>query len=108
MRKPRDYDAELEALEARAQQLKSRKLVQLGELVVSTGADALTIEELAGALLALASTTDAQRREAWRKRGAAFFLGRNKAAASGTHQNANGDSPQPAGDQPGQGPAGAA
>jgi len=88
--------------------LKSRKLVQFGELVVSTGADALTIEELAGALLALASTTDAQRREAWRKRGTAFFLGRNKAAASGTDRDASHDAAQPAGDQPGQSPTGAA
>ena len=56
MRKPRDFDAELKALDSRAQQLKSRKLVQLGELVIATGADALAIEELAGAMLAVVAT----------------------------------------------------
>ena len=75
MRKPRNYDEDLKALTAKARQLKARKQSQLGELVEATGADALTIEELAGALLSIAAITDAQRREAWRKRGAAFFSG---------------------------------
>ena len=83
MRKPRDFDAELKALDSRAQQLKARKLVQLGELVTATSADALTIEELAGALLAIAITTETQRREAWRRRGAAFFSGQRKAGKAG-------------------------
>ena len=48
MRKPRDFDAELKALEDRARELKSRKVQQLGELVIATGADALSAEELAG------------------------------------------------------------
>ena len=74
MRKPRDYDAELKALGDKARQLKSRKQSQLGELVMATGADDLTIEELAGALLA-ATTAERPTREAWRKRGAAFFHG---------------------------------
>ena len=52
MRKPRDYDAELKALEDKARELKTRKVQQLGELVIATGADALTAEELAGALVA--------------------------------------------------------
>ncbi|MBV9379209.1 MAG: conjugal transfer protein TraD, partial [Streptosporangiaceae bacterium] len=51
-RKPRDYDAELQALMDRAKKLKSQKTTQLGELVQVTGADALPIEALAGALLA--------------------------------------------------------
>ena len=42
MRKPRDYDAELKALNDKARQLKSRKQSQLGELVMATGADDLT------------------------------------------------------------------
>jgi len=75
MRKPRDYDAELRALNDKARQLKIRKQSQLGELVMATGADGLSAEELAGALLAAASTTEAPKREAWRKRGAAFFSG---------------------------------
>ena len=43
MRKPRDYDAELKALSERAAELKSRKVQQLGELVIATGADALRV-----------------------------------------------------------------
>ncbi|WP_260924668.1 conjugal transfer protein TraD [Novosphingobium sp. 9] len=82
MRKPRDYDAELKALDDKARQLKHRKVQQLGELVTATGADALSIEELAGALLAMVSTTEPARREAWRKRGAAFFSG-ERAGTSG-------------------------
>ena len=102
MRRPRDIDAELKQLETRAKELKVRKTVQLGELVMATGADAMPIEELAGALLALAGTTDAQRREAWRKRGAAFFLGGPK--TPGAHRDAGSDAAQPAGDQPPEGP----
>jgi DNA-binding protein H-NS len=63
MRKPRDFDAELKALDSRAQQLKSRKLVQLGDLVIATGADGLAIEELAGALLAAVATVKASAAE---------------------------------------------
>ena len=51
MRKARDYDAELKALEARAKALKAKKVQQLGELVTSTGADTLDADVLAGALL---------------------------------------------------------
>jgi hypothetical protein len=54
MRKPKDFDSELKALDERAKQLRTRKLHQLGELVVGTGADALPIDILAGALLAAA------------------------------------------------------
>lgn len=49
MRKPRDFDAELKALGDKARDLKSRKVQQLGELVIATGADTLTTDELAGA-----------------------------------------------------------
>jgi len=73
MRKPRDYDAELKALEDKARQLKARKVQQLGELVVACGADALSPEHLAGALLAIAETKDEATKEGWRKRGATFF-----------------------------------
>ncbi|MDA8350901.1 MAG: conjugal transfer protein TraD, partial [Pseudomonadota bacterium] len=67
MRKPRDFDAELKSLEDKARDLKSRKVQQLGELVISTGADALSADELAGALIVLAETKDAGKREAWAK-----------------------------------------
>ena len=73
MRKPRDFEAELKTLEDKARNLKTRKVQQLGELVISTGADALSADELAGALIVLAETKDAGKREAWAKRGAAFF-----------------------------------
>jgi len=83
MRKPRNYDEDLKALTAKARQLKARKQSQLGELVEATGADAMPIEELAGALLSIAAITDPQRREAWRKRGTAFFSGERAEQATG-------------------------
>ena len=73
MRKPRDFDAELKALGDKARDLKSRKVQQLGELVIATGADQLSADELAGALVVLAETKEAAKREAWAKRGATFF-----------------------------------
>jgi hypothetical protein len=73
MRKPRDYESELKALEHKARQLKERKLHQLGELVLATGADALSHEQLAGALLSAVESTDTAIKEGWRQRGAAFF-----------------------------------
>ena len=72
MRKPRDFDSELRVLNDKAKQLRARKVGQLGELVVACGADALSIEQLAGALLAT-KDVDVKTREGWRQRGAAFF-----------------------------------
>jgi len=94
MRKPRDFDAELQALEDKAKDLKARKVQQLGELVISTGADALTADELAGALIVLAETKDAGKREAWAKRGVAFFQGRARRAASAPDRDGGGAQPQ--------------
>jgi hypothetical protein len=82
MCKPRDYDAELQALNDKAKQLKTRKQTQLGELVIATGADALGTEVLAGVLLAAIGNDDPSRKEAWRKRGAAFFQGATNARRS--------------------------
>lgn len=79
MRKPRDYDSELKALDEKARLLKERRLHQLGELVVATGADALPVEQLAGVLLAAVESNDAGAKEGLRKRGAAFFQGSRKA-----------------------------
>lgn len=108
MRKPRDYDAELKALEDKAKDLKTRKVQQLGELVIATGADVLTADELAGALIVLAETTDAGKREAWAKRGAAWFRGKSRRSAS-TPERDNGSTPtQPGGAQPASGGTGAA
>ena len=83
MRKPRDYDAELKALDDKARQLKVRKLQQLGELVIATGADGLPVEELAGALIDVAENKDGTTREGWHKRGAAFFQGKEPSPAGG-------------------------
>src|SRR3954465_6457069 len=81
MRKPRDFDGELKALQDKARDLKTRKVQQLGELVIATGADALSVDELAGALIVLAETKEAAKREAWAKRGATFFQGWSRRSA---------------------------
>jgi hypothetical protein len=107
MRKPRDFDAELKALKDKARDLKSRKVQQLGELVISTGADALSAAELAGALIVLAETTDAGKREAWAKRGAAFFQGRSRRTASAFDRGTGRAPSQPGSAQPASGGAGA-
>ncbi|MFW7355177.1 MAG: conjugal transfer protein TraD [Brucella sp.] len=78
MRRPRDFDAELKALEDKARELKQRKVQQLGELVIATGADSLSAEELAGVLIVATETTDAGKREAWAKRGEAWFRGKSR------------------------------
>lgn len=73
-RKPRDIDAELKALQDKAKALKAKRIVQLGELVVATGADSLDAEVLAGVLLfAVREAKAPPTREAWRSDGAAFF-----------------------------------
>jgi hypothetical protein len=63
MRKPRDFDGELKALQDKARDLKSRKVQQLGELVIATGADSLSVDELAGALIVLADKLKSDRGE---------------------------------------------
>ncbi len=85
MRKPRDFDAELKALTDKARLLKTRKQSQLGELVIACGADTLSADELAGALLVAAATNDAQTRKAWRERGAAFFQKAGQSPARATN-----------------------
>ena len=100
MRKPRDFDAELKELSDKARDLKSRKVQQLGELVIATGADALNANELAGALVVLAETKEAGKREAWAKRGVAFFQGRARRNARPTDRNPDGAPAQPSGAQP--------
>ena len=108
MRKPRDFDAELKALEDKARELKTRKVLQLGELVIATGADALTAEELAGALVVLAETTDAGKREAWAKRGAAFFQGKPRRSSPTPDRDHGSAQTQSGGPQPASGATGAA
>jgi len=99
MRKPRDFDAKLKALGDKARDLKSRKVQQLGELVIATGADALNANELAGALIVLAETKETGKREAWARRGAAFFQKQARRIAPATDRNTDGPPAQPGGAQ---------
>jgi len=101
MRKPRDYDSELKALDDKAKLLKERRLHQLGELVVATGADTLPVEQLAGNLLAAVESSDTAAKEGWRKRGAAFFQASRK-ARGGARGNAGGASSGDGDAQPAQ------
>ncbi|WP_425646806.1 conjugal transfer protein TraD [Agrobacterium leguminum] len=108
MRKLRDYDAELKALEDKARELKQRKVLGLGELVIATGADALTADELAGALVAIAETKDAAKREAWAKRGAAWFRSKSRRTAPASDDDTGGAPSQPGSAQSPSGSTGAA
>jgi Conjugal transfer protein TraD len=91
MRKPREFDSELKALTDKAKLLKGRKVHQLGELVIATGADTLDPDTLTGALLGIVKTKDAEEREAWRASGAAFFRGQSRKADRGTQTDTSGD-----------------
>jgi DNA-binding protein H-NS len=97
---PRDFDAELKALGDKARDLKSRKVQQLGELVIATGADTLTADELAGALIVLGETKDTKKMEAWARRGAAFFQSRARRTAAATVRDTDGAPAQPDSTQP--------
>lgn len=88
MHKPRDFDSELKALADKAKQLKERRVRQLGELVIATGAgDTIDAETLAGALLVITETDDVARKESWRKRGAAFFQSKARGRTAGTDRD---------------------
>ena len=95
-RKPRDFDAELQALVDKAKKVKGQKTVQLGELVQVTGADSLPVEALAGVLLAAVEQVKKQPEAVarWTERGQSFFQQggkRGKKAGSG----AGADEPAP-------------
>ena len=107
MRKPRDFDAELKALGDKARDLKGRKVQQLGELVIAVGADTLSANELAGALIVLIETKDAAKREVWARRGAAFFQGQSRRNAPAADRDTDGAPGQPGGEQPASGRKGA-
>jgi len=100
MRKLKDYDGELKALQDKARDLKSQKVQKLGELVIATGADHLSADELAGALIVLAETKEAGKREAWAKRGAAFFQSGARRAAPAPARDTGSTPPQPVRAQP--------
>jgi hypothetical protein len=73
MRTPRNIDAELSALAHRAKHLKQRKITQLGELVIATGAGELEVEHLAGILVAAMDGASPEMFEEWRAKGRGFF-----------------------------------
>ena len=106
MRRVRDYDAELKALEDKARALKARRIEQLGTLVASTGADTLDLETLAGALLDAVASKDADAKEAWRAKGAAFFQQRGRKGSRKAGSDGDSGTPQPSADPaPGSGTA---
>ena len=107
MRKPRDFDGELKALQDKARDLKSRKVRQLGELVIATGADSLGVDELAGALIVLTETKDTGKREGWAKRGAAFIQSRARRTVPAAERHTGGTRAHPSGTQPSTGSKGA-
>ncbi len=74
-RKPRDYDAELQALMDRTRKVKSAKTIQLGEIAQLVGADALPLEAFAGALMAALEQSKKQPEAIarWTERGATLF-----------------------------------
>ena len=90
MRKPRDYDSELRALDDKAKLLKERKVWQLGELVTMTGADARDVETLTGALLTAATCKASNEVEGWRRRGRHFFQGKSPSPSRRTQADAGG------------------
>ncbi|MDB5448254.1 MAG: hypothetical protein JWQ97_3571 [Phenylobacterium sp.] len=92
MRRPRDIDAELQALSARTKALKARRITQLGELVIATGAETLELEVLAGALLGAAAEKSEPTRASWKQAGAAFFRGRGTAPGGGAARDRQGAS----------------
>ena len=101
MRKVRDYDAELKALESRAKAIKARRIEQLGQLVTATGADALDMETLAGALLDAVAMKDAEAKEAWRAKGAALFQRRGRKGGGAAAIDGSGAATEPGGDAAG-------
>jgi hypothetical protein len=85
MRKPRDIDAELKALQDKQKQLRARRVTQFGELITATGADTLDAETLAGALLEAVerAKADPGTKEAWRRKGDGFFRREQRAKPNG-------------------------
>ena len=100
MRKVRDFDAELKALNDRAKLLKQRKVQQFGELIEATGADALEPDLLAGALLAVVAETDKSIITKWSARGAQFFRETSRRSSRGAAGAGTGGKAGSAGAEP--------
>ena len=93
MRKVRDYDAELKALNDKARALKARKVEQLGALVVATGADTLDLEVIAGMLRhGVTQAKENSVKESWRADGATFLERRGRKGHGAADGNGSGDS----------------
>lgn len=105
-RKPRDYDAELQALMERTKKVKTQKTTQLGELIQVIGADSLPFEALAGALLAALEQAKKQPEAVarWTERGQVFFQqggkrGKKPDAGDTTGGTSGNSSPTPVADR---------
>ena len=101
MRKVRDYDAELKALNDKARTLKAKWVEQLGLLVTATGADALDAEMLTGVLLDAVGSKDTGAKEAWRAKGAAFFQRRGRKGGGDSTTRGSGAQAESGGDAAG-------
>lgn len=76
MKPPRDFNSEIAALKEKEKALRNKRIIELGQLVIATGAaDALPMNVLAGVLVA--STEDKNdiksRREDYETIGREFF-----------------------------------
>jgi DNA-binding protein H-NS len=107
MRRPRDYDTELKALDAKVNELKERKLRQFGVLVIATGADTLPVEELVGTLL-LTVGGEGPPKDECQRRGERFFRRSARGAAKRGDRGASGGAADAGSAQPAAGEAGAA
>src|SRR3546814_11404247 len=100
MRKVRDFDSELKALNERTKLLQQRKVQQFGELVEATGADAIDPDILAGALLAAVAEKDTTTLDKWSRQGADFFRARTRKRPSRTRgDSASGEAAAPGPEQ---------
>ena len=93
MRKVRDNDAELKALNDKSRALKARKIEQLGALVVATGADTLELEVIAGMLRhGVTQAKENSVKESWRADGATFLKRRSRKNDGAAEGNRSGNS----------------
>ena len=82
-RKLKDFDAQLAALKKQEKKLREARVIQFGELVCATGADALKVEALVGLLLegVAHADKDAKMMERWAARGRDHFQSSARAKA---------------------------
>jgi hypothetical protein len=88
-------DGQIKALQEKTLALKDRQKTQLGELVLATGADALSLEALAGALLAAVKQVVEKPDSVvkWTEAGEAFFRSDSKPGTRGKGNGAGDTSP---------------